>query len=170
MPIGPIPPGCVAICAPEAGDVSADIPVFSGVLGFSSDGLSLSNVQVNSCAVTGVFFTAVSSRAAGVTVAVALDIAFDGTVNGFTFHGTTTVEGDIFFVHVLLPTHGGTLASPLDCAGNLTCEARDAGVDPTSGQQQFIAHVSGAVTCVYCSPVPYVIVQACPSAAEQEGS
>lgn len=166
MPIGPIPPGCIAVCAPEASDVTKDIPVFSGVVQFSSDGVSLSNVVIDSCTVTGVFFKEVSSRAIGITVRAALDIAFDGTVDGFTFHGTATVEGDLFFVQVLLPTHGATLVSPPDCAGNFTCTARYAGVDPTSGLQQFIVHVVGDVICVACSPVPYVIVQACPTAAE----
>ncbi|MCL5117177.1 MAG: hypothetical protein M1272_08525 [Firmicutes bacterium] len=161
MPIGPLPPGCIAICASEASDVTQDIPIVSGVVQFSSDGVTLSNVVVNGCAVTDVFFTEVSSRAVGITVAVALDIAFEGTIDGFTFHGTTTIEGDIFFTEVLLPTHGATLVSPPDCAGNFTCTARYAGVDPTSGLQQFTVHLVGDVTCVACSPVPYVVVQSC---------
>ena len=168
MPIGPLPPGCIAVCAPEAIDVTQDIPVFSGVVQFSSDGITLANVVVDSCTVTGVFFTDVSSRAVGITARAALDIAFDGTIDGFTFHGTATVEGDIFFTEVLLPTHGATLISPPDCAGNFTCTARYAGVDPTSGMQQFTVHIVGDVTCVACSPEPYVIVQACLTAAEEE--
>ncbi len=161
MPIGPIPRDCIAVCAPEAGDVTQEVPFFSGVVQFSSACLSLSNVTVTGCTVTDVFFTSVSSRAVGITVAVAVDIAFDATVDGFTFHGTGTVEGNIFFVRVLLPTKGGSLISPPDCAGNFTCTARYAGVDPTTGQQQFIVHLRGDVTCAYCSPIPYVIVKAC---------
>lgn len=166
MPIGPLPPGCIAICAPEASDVTQDVPGFSGVVQFSSNGIMLANVVVASCAVTNVFFTEVSSRAVGITVAVALDIAFEGTIGGFTFHGTATVEGDVFFTEVLLPTHGATLLSPPDCAGNFTCTARYTGVDPTSGLQQFTVHLAGDVTCVACSPVSYVVVQACPPSAE----
>lgn len=166
MPIGPLPPGCIAVCAPEASDVTQDIPVFSGVVQFPSDNISLSNIIVDRCSVTGVFFTEVSSRAVGITVAVAVDVSFDGTVDGFTFHGTGTVTGNIFFTEVLLPTHGGSLVAPPDCAGNFTCSARYAGVDPTSGLQQLIVHLSGDVTCVACSPAPYVIVRACPTAAE----
>ncbi len=60
MPIGPLPPGCIAVCAPEAIDVTQDIPVFSGLVQFSSDGVTRSNVVVTSCTVTGVFFTEVS--------------------------------------------------------------------------------------------------------------
>ncbi len=166
MPIGPLPPGCIAVCAPEAIDVTQDIPVFSGLVQFSSDGVTLSNVVVTSCTVTGVFFTEVSPRAIGITVAVSLDITFEGTIGGFTFHGSATVEGQIFFTEVLLPTHGATLISPPDCAGNFTCTARYAGLDATSGMQQFTVHLVGDVTCVACSPVPYVIVQTCPPAAE----
>jgi hypothetical protein len=166
MPIGPLPPGCIAVCAPEASDVTQEIPVFSGVVQFSTDGVTLANVVINSCMVTGVFFTELSSRAVGITVAVSLNIAFEGTAGGFTFQGTADVEGDIFFTEVLLPTHGATLLSPLDCAGNFTCTARYAGVDPTSGLQQFTIHLVGDVTCVACSPVSYVIVQACPPSAE----
>ena len=91
---------------------------------------------------------------------VAVDFAFVRTVDGFTFQGTATVEGDIFFVVVVLPTHE-SFSTPLDCAANFTCTARYAGVDPTTGLQQFIVHLTGDVTCVGCPQVPYTIVKAC---------
>lgn len=162
MPIGPIPPGCIAVCAPPAEDATRAIPIHSGVVQFSSDGVVLSDVMVTGCTVAHVFFTEITSRAVGLTVGVAVDFSFVGTVDGFTFSGTSTVEGDIFFDVVLLPTHE-SFASPLDCAAEFTCAARYAGVDPTTGLQQFIVHLTGSVTCVGCPQVPYIIVQACPT-------
>lgn len=63
MPIGPILPGCIAICAPEAGDVRQEVPRFNGVIRFSSDRVSLSDVAIKQRTVTGVSFTEISSRA-----------------------------------------------------------------------------------------------------------
>ena len=164
MPIGPIPPGCIALCAQPAEDASREVPVFSGVIQVASDCVSISSVALSSCCVTGISFTQVSSRAVGVTVDVAVDFSFDGTADGFTFHGTATATGSVFFVEVLLPTHE-SLRSPLDCAGTFTCTARYVGPDPVTGLQQFIVHVSGGLTCVFCPSVPYVIVRACPPVA-----
>lgn len=90
-------------------------------------------------------------------------LVFEGTADGFTFHGTDTVQGSILFVRALLSTHDELLASPPDCAGSFTCSARYANVDPISGLQQFTVHQT--ITCVYGSPVPYVIVKACPVTA-----
>lgn len=161
MPIGPIPPGCIAICAPPAEDVSAVIPTRSGVCRLFTDGLVLSNVVVTDCTIESTFFTAVTSRAVGLTVNFRIDFTFTGTIGGFTFQGSGACEDSLFFVQVLLPTHEH-LAQPLDCAANLTCTARDAGFDVESGVQSFIVHVTGDLTCVGCPEVPFTIVQVCP--------
>lgn len=162
MPIGPLPPGCVAICAPEAEDATGDVSV-AGACQLSTGGVVLSDVVVTGCTVEGVSFQIVTPRAIGVTVDVTVSFTFTGTIDGFTFRGQGTCSNAIFFTQVLAPTHSSLLAPP-DCAANLTCTARSAGFDPTRSIQTFIVRLSGSVTCVICGG-GFTIVQACPPPA-----
>jgi len=160
MPIGPLPPGCIAICAPPAEDVTDVIPPQSGVCRLLTNSLVLSNVVVTRCTIESVSFTPVTTRAVGLTVGFRIDFTFTGTIDGFTFDGSGTCRDSLFFVRVLVPTHEH-LAQPLDCAADLTCTARDAGFDVATGTQSFIVHVSGTLTCVGCPEIPFTIVQVC---------
>jgi len=163
VPIGPLPPGCIAICSPPAEDVTRSVPVTSGVCQLFTDGLILSDVVVTNCLIESVSFTEITPRAVGLTVAFRIDFSFTGTINDFSFHGQGSCQSSLFLVQVILPTHEH-FATPLDCAANLTCTARDAGFDPLTGVQTFIVHVGGDLTCVGCPEVPYTIVQACQTA------
>jgi hypothetical protein len=165
MPIGPLPPGCIAICAPPAEDVTNVIRPRSGVCQLTTGGLVLSHVDVTSCTIESVSFREVTARAVGLTVEFRIDFTFTGTIDGFSFQGSGSCRDSLFFVEVLLPTHE-SLARPLDCAAHLTCTARDAGFDPTTSVQSFIIHVSGDLTCVGCPEIPFTVVQVCqPSVA-----
>lgn len=166
MPIGPIPPGCIAICAAPAEDVSTPVSLHGGVCRLKTDGLVLSDVAVTNCAIESVLFTQITDRAVGLTVGFRIDFTFTGTIGEFTFHGRGFCQDSLFFVQVQLPTHE-KFAQPLDCADHLTCRARDAGFDAAAGTQSFIVHVSGELTCVGCPEIPYVVVQTClPPVAE----
>ena len=162
MPIGPLPPGCVAICAPGAGDATGDVSA-AGTCQLSTAGVVLSEVLVTGCTVDNVKFQIVTSRAIGVTVDVTVSFTFTGTIDGFTFRGQATCSDSIFFTQVLGPTHT-TLLAPPDCSSNLTCTARAAGFDEASSVQTFIVRLAGSLTCVICGG-EFVVVQACPPPA-----
>lgn len=166
MPIGPLPPGCIAICAPPAEDVTNVIRLRSGVCQLTTGSLILSDVVVTACSIESVAFREVTPRAVGVTVGFRIDFNFTGTIDGFRFIGSGSCRDSLFFVEVLLPTHEH-LARPLDCAANLTCTARDAGFDAATGVQSFIVHVSGDLTCVGCPEIPFTVVQVCPPVPSQ---
>ncbi|MCY0865390.1 MAG: hypothetical protein OWQ57_10600 [Sulfobacillus sp.] len=162
MPIGPLPPGCIAVCSPPAEDVTNEIPVKSGVCQLFTDGLTLSDVVVTDCVIESVSFTEITPRAVGLTVEFRINFSFTGTIDDFSFHGQGSCQDSLFIVDVILPTHEH-FATPLDCAAHLSCTARDVGFDAETGVQTFIVHIQGELTCVGCPEVPYTIVQVCPS-------
>jgi hypothetical protein len=162
MPIGPLPPGCIAVCAPRALDIHGPIEPQSGVCQIQTDGLVLSDVVVTACTIASVDFTEITEREVGVTVSVEIAFTFTGTINGFTFHGRGSCTDSLFFVQRLLPPEH-RLVQPLDCAAEFVCQARSVGFDPATGIQTFIIHLEGTLTCVGCLPAPYTIVQVCPA-------
>lgn len=160
MPIGPLPPGCVALCAPQAVDASSDISA-AGACEVATGCIAISNVTITGCTVDGVHYQRVTTRAMGLTITYTVHFTFTGTSDGFTFQGRGTCSDSVFVVQVLTPTHGATLLTPPDCAANLRCTAQDAGFDPERSVQSFIVRLSGSVTCVACGG-EYTIVKACP--------
>lgn len=169
MPIGPIPEGCVAVGAPPVADFTNDLSQV-GVCQFNPSGLKLSDVVVTNCAIDFVLFERVTIlRAVGVTITLHIDFTFTGTIDGFTFKGSGSCGIELFFYHGLLPVNT-MLLPPADCAGELTCSARYAGVDPQTGIHTFIVHITGDVTCVIRRRIgkgpEYTVVKDCPSNAQ----
>jgi hypothetical protein len=162
MPVGPVPPGCVALCTAIAFDGSAEVDV-TGTCQISTDGVVLSDVTVVSCTIDSVSFAPATARAVTVTVAFTVAFTFTGTADGFTFQGSGSCQDTLAFDAVVLPTES-TLLLPLDCTASLVCTATDGGFDPVTGTQTFNVHVTDSVSCVGCVPT-VAVVQACPPQA-----
>jgi hypothetical protein len=162
MPLGPFPPGCIAICAHPAEDYRGTVSLHGGVCRLKMDGLIVSDVTVTGCTVEPVWFMPITDQMVALTVAFRIGFTFIGTIGAFTFHGRGSCTDSIFFVKRLLPIYA-KFTHPIDCAAQFTCAARDAGFDPVTGVQFFIVHISGELTCVGCSDTPFTVVLACPS-------
>ena len=160
MPIGPIPPGCVAVCAPPAFDVSAGTNV-TGVCSESTAGVTLSDVTVRGCSATGFDFLLLpdSPNSVAVVISVNVPYTFTGTIDGFCFQGSSTCTDTITVVVPLLASPE-RFAQPLDCASDLTCTATPVPFNNSTSTQSFIITVTGTTTCVACSGT-FSVVAAC---------
>ena len=166
MPIGPLPPGCVAVCAPMAFDATGATQV-SGVCSQGTGGLVLSNVQVSGCTATAFDYFLLPENPQSVAVVIIVEIPFTFTakIDGFSFEGSSTCADFITAVVPLL-SETDTFLTPLDCATDLACTATPVPFNEAQGIQSFIVNLSGTTTCVGCSG-SYTVVTGCPSAAGQ---
>lgn len=171
MPIGPIPPGCIAITANQADDYTEDLSM-SVVCQLKPNGLKLEDIMVTSCVVhwgKRSFERIPSLRGVGVTVFIGIDFSFTGTIDDFTFKGKGSFENEIFFEAEPFPKVA-EIAEPVDCVfDDLTCHARYGGVDPLTEAYIFLVHFTGKLTCVGRTyfGIPFVIVKACPETPVQ---
>ena len=151
MPIGPIPPGCIAICAPAAFDAVGDIQL-TGICSQATGGLTLSNVAVTACSASGFDFLLLpeSPESVAVVIVVQVQFTFHATIDGFSFDGSATCLDFLTAVRQLV-TSPDRFAEPLDCAADLTCSAVPVPFDAENSIQSFIVTVAGTATCVACS-------------------
>lgn len=162
MPIGPLPPGCVAVAAPMAFDATAATQV-TGVCSQDTSGLVLSNVEVSGCTAAGYdfFLLPASPQSVAVVILVQIPFTFTAKTDGFSFEGSATCT-DFITTVVPLISETDSFLSPPDCASELACTATPAPFDAEHSVQSFIVSVTGATTCVASSGT-YTVVTACPS-------
>lgn len=166
MPIGPIPPGCIAISAYEEQNFTQDISR-GFVCQLSAGCVDLTDVVVTECELPLLyqfFYPGTNPRTVRAELKVHITFRFTGTVDGFTFQGKGAFDSTVVFEEVFFPKWAAA-SERMDCGSTLVCRARYDGRDPVTGAHTFIVHVTGGLTCVGRTTFPHehVIVRKCPT-------